>query len=146
MGRTAGAFSGIKWFGKHSRRSPMWRLRSGVRHQGRVWATEPVCFSSLLHVLIVSQIARYSEQKNCPTKGQISLVGQITAQITKVNPWEISITKIGILSFVVPSSKHLAPVVKFILTLRWDPFDGTVFFAHHKVGSTHTYHMTKPQI
>ena len=29
---------------------------------------------------------RYSEQKNCLTKGQISLVRQIAAQITKVNP------------------------------------------------------------
>ena len=69
----------------------------------------------------------YSEQKNRPTKGQISLVRQIAAQITKVNPWEISMTKVGILSFVVSNTKHLAPFVKFILTLRWDPFDGTVF-------------------
>ena len=66
----------------------------------------------------------YSEQKNCPTKGKISLVRQIAAQITKVNLWEISITKVGILSFVVPNNKHLAPFVKFILTLRWDPLMG----------------------
>src|SRR5882757_9100971 len=69
----------------------------------------------------------YSEQKNCPTKGQISLVRPIAAQITKVNLWEISITKVDILFFVVPNNKHLAFFVKFILTLRWDPFDGTVF-------------------
>ena len=69
----------------------------------------------------------YSEQKNRPTKGQISLVRQIAAQITKVNPWEIGMTKVGILSFVVPNNKHLALFVKFILTLRWDPSDGMVF-------------------
>src|SRR5882757_2314160 len=69
----------------------------------------------------------YSEQKNRPTKGQISLVRLIAAQITKVNLWEISITKVDILIFVVPNNKHLALFVKFILTLRWDPFDGTVF-------------------
>src|SRR5260221_10504316 len=69
----------------------------------------------------------YSEQKNCPTKGQISLVRQITAQITKVNPWEISVTEVDILSFDVPNNKHLASFIDFILTLRWDPFDGTIF-------------------
>src|SRR5258706_4584541 len=35
MGRTAGAFSGIRWFSKCSRRRLVWRLKSGVRHQGR---------------------------------------------------------------------------------------------------------------
>ena len=69
----------------------------------------------------------YSEQKNCPTKGQISLVRQITAQIIKVNPWEIGVTKPDILFFVVPNNKHLASFVNFIMTLRWDPFDGTIF-------------------
>ena len=69
----------------------------------------------------------YSEQKNHPTKGQISLVRPIAAQITKVNLWEISITKVDILFIVVPNNKHLAPFVKFILILRWDPSDGTVF-------------------
>ena len=71
--------------------------------------------------------AIYSEQKNCPTKGQISLVRQIAAQITKVNPWEINITKLNILFFVMPNNKHLASFVDFIMTLRWDPFDGTIF-------------------
>ena len=69
----------------------------------------------------------YSEQKNCPTKGQISLVRQIATQITKVNLWEIGMTKLCILSFVVPHNKHLAPVVKFILTLRWTPLMGQFF-------------------
>src|SRR5882757_2466461 len=73
------------------------------------------------------RLCNYSEQKNCPTKGQISLVRPIAAQITKVNLWEISITKVDILFFVVSNNKHLAFFVKFILTLRWDPFDGTVF-------------------
>ena len=69
----------------------------------------------------------YSEQKNCPTKGQISLVRQIAAQITKVNLWEIGVTKPDILFFVVPNNKHLSSFVNFIMTLRWDPFDGTIF-------------------
>ncbi len=69
----------------------------------------------------------YSEQKNCLTKGQISLVRQIAAQITKVNPWEISQTKVDVLSFAATNNKHLASFVDFILTLRWDPFDETVF-------------------
>ncbi len=72
-------------------------------------------------------ILTYSEQKNCPTKGQISLVRQITVQITKLNPWEFSVTKVDILSFGVPNINHLASFVDFILTLRWDPHDGTVF-------------------
>src|SRR5258706_5589684 len=72
-------------------------------------------------------MAVYSEQKNCPTKGQISLVRQITAQITKLNPWGFSVTRVDILSFDVPNINHLALFVDFILTLRWDPCDGTVF-------------------
>ena len=71
--------------------------------------------------------ATYSEQKNCPTRGQISLVRQIAAQITKVNLWKINITKPDILFFVMPNNKHLASFVDFIMTLRWDPFDGTIF-------------------
>ena len=69
----------------------------------------------------------YSEQKNSPTKGQISLVRQIAAQITSVNLWEIDTTKVNILFFVVPNNKHLASFFNFIMTLRWDPSDGTVF-------------------
>ena len=78
-------------------------------------------------------VSMYSEQKNRPTKGQISLVRQIAAQITKVKPWEISITKAGILFFVVPNSKHSASFVDFILTLTWDPFHGTVFLHTSKL-------------
>ena len=70
---------------------------------------------------------RYSEQKNRLTKGQISLVRQIAAQITKVNLWKINITKPDILFFLMPNNKHLASFVDFIMTLRWDPFDGTIF-------------------
>ena len=72
-------------------------------------------------------LSRYSEQKNCPTKGQISLVRQIAAQITKVNLWEINVTKVDILFFVVPNNKHLASFVDFIMTLRWDPLMGPFF-------------------
>ena len=69
----------------------------------------------------------YSEQKNCPTKGQISLVRQISVQVTKLNLWESSIARIDILSLAVPSNRHLVYAADFILTLRWDPFHGTVF-------------------
>ena len=80
----------------------------------------------------------YSEQKNCLTKGQISLVRQITAQLTKVNPWEIHITKVGILFFAVPNTKHLASFDDFILTLRWGPSNETVFLHTMKL-ALHTH-------
>jgi len=69
----------------------------------------------------------YSEQKNWLTKGQILLVGQITAQGTKINSWEIMVTKLGILSFVVPNSKYSTCFVDLILTLEWVPLDQSVF-------------------
>ena len=75
----------------------------------------------------------YSEQKNCLTKGQISLVSQIVAQRTKVNSWEIYITKVDILALTVPNNKHLGPFVDFPFTLQWDPFDETVFLRTLKV-------------
>ena len=56
----------------------------------------------------------------------MSLVRQIAAQITKVNSWEISITKVDIL-FFVPNDKPIAFFVDFISTLEWDPSHGTVF-------------------
>ena len=58
----------------------------------------------------------YSEQKNRPTKGQVSLVRQIAAQITKVNPWEFFITRVDILSITVPNNKYLSLFGEFILT------------------------------
>ena len=59
----------------------------------------------------------YSEQQNCSTKSQISLVSQIMAQQTKVNLCENYITKVDILSFIGSNNKHLALLVDFILTL-----------------------------
>jgi len=56
----------------------------------------------------------YSEQKNWFSKGQILLVSQIAAQKTKVNPWEFVVTKLGIMSFVVPNGKYLALFVDLI--------------------------------
>ena len=75
----------------------------------------------------------YSEQKNCLTKGQISLVSQIVAQRTKVNSWENYITKVDILALTLPNNKHLGPFVDFLFTLQWDPFDETVFLHTLKV-------------
>jgi len=92
------------------------------------------CINTLINKSWVDQMAHlacyqsckrpswgYSEQKNCLIKGQISLVRQITAQLTKVNPWEIIITKLDILSVAVLNNTHSASVVEFILTLQWDP-------------------------
>ena len=59
--------------------------------------------------------------------GQILLVGQITAQKTKVNSWEILVTKLGILPFVAPNSRYLALVVDLILTLEHAPLGQSVF-------------------
>ena len=69
----------------------------------------------------------YSKQKNWLTKGQILLVGQITAQGTKVNLWENLVAKLGFLSFVVPNSKYLALFVNLILTLEHAPLSQSVF-------------------
>ena len=49
------------------------------------------------------------------------------AQGTKVKAWEIVVTKVGILSFVVPNIKHVPLFVDFILTLEWGPLDESVF-------------------
>ena len=61
------------------------------------------------------------------TKGQILLVGQITAQGTKVKSWEIQVAKLGILSFVAPNDKYLALFVDLILTLEQGPLSQSVF-------------------
>ena len=50
-------------------------------------------------------------------QGQILLVSQIVAQGTKVNSWEIHVTKVDTISFVMASNRHLAPFVDFILNL-----------------------------
>ena len=55
------------------------------------------------------------------------LVSQIMAQGTKVNPWEFVVTKLSIMSFVVPNTKYLAPFVDLILTLEGAPLDESVF-------------------
>jgi len=49
------------------------------------------------------------------------------AQRTKVNLWEFVITELGIISFVVPNTKYLAPFVDLILTLEGAPLDESVF-------------------
>ena len=69
----------------------------------------------------------YSEQKNRFSKGQILLVGQITAQRTKVNSWKIVTTKLGILTLTVPNNKYLTLFVDLILTLEWVPLKKLVF-------------------
>jgi len=37
------------------------------------------------------------------------LVGQIVAQRTKIKPWEIVVTKLGIVSFVTPKLRNSMP-------------------------------------
>ena len=92
----------------------------------------------------------YSEQKNWLTKGQILLVGQIMAQGTKVKSWEIQVTKLGILSFVVPNEKYLALFVDLILTLEQGPLSQSVFLltqfwpkSHDITWPNLKYHVTR---
>ena len=51
-------------------------------------------------------------------KGQIFLVSQIAAQGTKIKAWDILVTKVDILSFVMPNIKHSSLFIDFILTLE----------------------------
>ncbi len=66
-------------------------------------------------------------KKNWLTKGQILLVGQITAQRTKLNLWECLLVKLGILSFVAPNNEHPPFFVDLIQTLEWVPLNQSVF-------------------
>src|SRR5258706_1737618 len=98
----------------------------------------------LLEFLMPSIQGIYSEQKNCPTKGQISLVRQIAAQITKVNPWEICITKVDILSFVIPKYRSLVNTIVLIYILQYGTLDGTVFLLVLGLGPFGLYHSLCP--
>jgi len=73
-------------------------------------------------------------------------VSQIVAQKTKINPWEFVATKLNIMSFVGPNSKHLALFVDLILDLEYTPLDQSVFLLTLKSGLGMSYHMTKPCI
>ena len=54
-------------------------------------------------------------------------MSQIVAQGTKIKAWEIVVTKVSILSFVMPNIKHIPLFVDFILTLEWGPVNESVF-------------------
>ena len=82
----------------------------------------------------------YSEQKNRLTKGQISLVSQIAAQITKINLWEIPRTQVDILSFVMPKYRSLVPAIGFISILQCGTLDETVFLPVHSCAPFCLYH------
>ena len=71
-----------------------------------------VCTEAL--TLIAAKHQKYSEQQNCSTKGQFSLVSQIVAQRTKEKLWEIYKTKVDILSFVTPNYRSSVPVIDLI--------------------------------
>ena len=60
-------------------------------------------------------------------KGQNLLVCQIVAQGTKVKAWEILVTKIGILFFVVQKFRTLVFVINLISTLQFGQLDESVF-------------------
>ena len=51
-------------------------------------------------------------------KGQKILESEIVAQGTKIKAWEIPVTKLDILAFVMPNIKHVSLFVDFILTLE----------------------------
>ena len=67
-------------------------------------------------------------------KGQILLVSQIVAQGTKIKPWEIVVTEVGVLSFVTPNIKHSSLFIDFILTLECGPVNESVLLHTLKVG------------
>jgi len=73
-------------------------------------------------------------------------MSQIVAQKTKVNLWEFVVTKLNIMSFVVPNSKYLALSVDLILDLEYTPLNQSVFLLTLKSGLLMSYHMTKPYI
>ena len=60
-------------------------------------------------------------------KGQKFLVSQIVAQGRKIKSWEILVTKLDILSFVVPNIKHVSLFVDFISTLEQSWVNESVF-------------------
>ena len=51
----------------------------------------------------------------------------ITVQRTKVNSWEILVTKLDILFLVMPSDRYSTSFVNLILTLEWVPLSQWVF-------------------
>jgi len=57
-------------------------------------------------------------------------VSQIVAQKTKVNPWGFLVTKLNIISFVVPNSKYLALFVDLILVLEYTHSTNQFFCSH----------------
>jgi hypothetical protein len=60
-------------------------------------------------------------------KGQILLVSQIVAQGTKVKAWEIVVTKVGILSFVMQKYRTLVFGINLISILQSGHLDESVF-------------------
>ena len=64
-------------------------------------------------------------------KGQNLLVCQIVAQGTKVKVWEIVVTKISILSFVMPKYITLIFGFNFIPILQSGHLDESVFLLLH---------------
>jgi hypothetical protein len=68
------------------------------------------------------------------------------AQETKVNPWELVVTKVGIMSSSVPNNRYSVPFLDLILTLRWALVGESVFLHALKLGLAMCYHMIKPPI
>ena len=64
------------------------------------------------------QLTYYSEQQNWFMKGQILLVSQIMAQGTKIKPWEIVVTKIGLLFTIKQNYRTLVFVNNLISILQ----------------------------
>ena len=58
------------------------------------------------------------------------LVSQIVTQKTKVNLWEFVVTKLNIMSFVVPNSKYLVLFVDLILDLEYTHLTNQFFCSH----------------
>ena len=77
-------------------------------------------------------------------KGQILLVSQIVAQGTKIKAWEIVVTKVSILSFVMQKYKTLVLVINLISILQSGHLDESVLLQVLNFCSFCLYHSLYP--
>ena len=77
-------------------------------------------------------------------KGQILLVSQIVAQGTKIKAWEIVVTKISILFFVMQKYRTLVFVINLISILQSGHLNESVLLLVLGLGSFCLYHSLYP--
>ena len=86
----------------------------------------------------------YSDPKNWFTRGQILLVSQIMAQVTKLNPWNFVVTKLCISSFVMPKFRTLTLAHHLIYILQSSRFSESVFLLAYGLALFGPYHHPYP--